>query len=248
LGLSPLSGLFEDLSMTLSNPSHVAAAGRLAAVTLIAQFLLILATFTILSGAINWPASLDDPASVALPRLVTEATPVMLGYGSYLIAALLLVPAAAGINGRLGLTGPVAGLILALATLSAIAKAIGISRWLFAMPGLAQAYVAPGADQQTVALVYETLNAYAGGIGEILGVGLVSGVWTLLVGWSVLRSPGLVAKGLGVFLLVAGVLLLMTLPTAFGVELGPLLMISSLVWQFSLLGLGLWSLTRPRAS
>lgn len=228
-------------------PSNCAGAGRLAAATLIAQFLLIFTTFAVLSSAINWPASLDDPASVALPRLITQAGPVMLGYGSYLIAALLLVPATAGLNGRLGLSGPIAGLALSLATLSAIAKAIGISRWLFAMPGLAQAYVAPGADQPTVSLIYETLNAYAGGIGEALGVGLVSGVWTLLIGGAVLRSPGVIAKVLGAFLVIAGLLLFLTIPGALGVELGPVLMISNLTWQFALLGLGLWSLGRRRA-
>ena len=228
-------------------PPNSAGAGRLAAAALIAQFLLILTTFVVLSGAIDWPASLDDPASVALPRLITQAGPVMIGYGSYLIAALLLVPATAGLNGRLGLSGPVAGLALALATLSAIAKAIGISRWLFAMPGLAQAYVAPGADQSTVSLIYETLNAYAGGIGEVIGVGLVSGVWTLLFGMVLLRSPGVIAKGLGVFLLIAGLSLFLTIPASFGVELGPVLTISGFGWQFALLGLGLGSLGRPRA-
>lgn len=93
-------------------PPNSAGADRLAAAALIAQFLLILTTFVVLSGAIDWPASLDDPASVALPRLITQAGPVMIGYGSYLIAALLLVPATAGLNGRLGLSGPVAGLAL----------------------------------------------------------------------------------------------------------------------------------------
>lgn len=234
--------------MTQSNPPArgQVAYGRLAAAALIIQFLLILATFGILSSAINWPASLDDPAAVALPRLITEAAPVMTGYGAYLIAALLLVPATVGLIGRLGLSGPIAGLAIALATLSAIAKAIGISRWLFAMPGLAEAYVAPGADQATVALVYETLNAYAGGIGEVLGVGLVSGIWTLLFGMVLLRSPGVIAKGLGVFLLIAGLSLFVTIPASFGVEVGPVLTISGFGWQFSLLGLGLWCLTRPR--
>ena len=234
------------MSQSKSSTKARSGAGRVAAAALTTQFFLILATFIILSGAINWPASLDDPASVALPRLIQQASPVMIGYGSYLLAALLLVPATAGLNGRLGLTGSVAGLALALATLSAIAKAIGISRWLFAMPGLAQAYVAPGADQATVALVYDTLNAYAGGIGEALGVGLVSGVWTLLFGMVVLRSPGVIAKGLGAFLLICGLSLFLTIPASFGVELGPALTISGFGWQFSLLGLGLWCLTRPR--
>jgi hypothetical protein len=45
-------------------------------------------------------------------------------------------------------------------------KAIGITRWLFAMPVLADAFVAPGADQAQIGIVFEMLNAWAGGIGE----------------------------------------------------------------------------------
>jgi hypothetical protein len=226
---------------TSRTPAYIASA------LLILQFVLMWAAFFILSAAINWPISLDDPASVALPRMLAEMTPVLTGYGCYLMVGLLLVPATAALNARIGLTGAMAGLTLALATFSAMAKSIGITRWLFVMPGLAEAYVAEGADQQAISIVFEALNAYAGGIGEILGVGLVSGVWTLLVGAAVFQSAGIAAKLAGGFAFVSGLGLLATIPAGFGVDLGPVLTLSGIVWQFALFGIALWALTPPRA-
>jgi hypothetical protein len=201
----------------------------------------MLTAYLVLSSAINWPISLDDPASVSLPRLVEHAGEVRLGYACYLMVALLIVPATAALNVRLGLKGGLAGLTLGLAVLSAIAKAIGISRWLFAMPGLAQAYVTPGSDQTTIALVFQTLDAYAGGIGEVIGVGLISGVWTLVVSVSLVSRPGLMAKWVGGFAVLMGLSLFLTIPAGFGIDLGPVLSISNFGWQFALLGIGAWS-------
>jgi hypothetical protein len=252
----------KELSMTLSHstgrnvpaaPPAAAvppnAAGRAAGATLAVQFALIWTTFFLLSSAIGWPASLDDPAAIALPRLLENEGAVLLGYGFYLAAALLLVPAAAALNARLGLTGPLAGFLLALAVMSAVAKAIGITRWLFAMPVLARLYVEPGADQGAVALVFEALNAYAGGIGEILGVGLLTGLWTALAGRALMRQGSRAATWAGGFAVVAGLGLFFTIPAGFGAEFGPVLTITNIVWQFALLGIGLWCLfARPATS
>jgi len=150
------------------------------------------------------------------------------------------------LNDRLELTGGIAAATLGLAVLSAIAKAIGISRWLFAMPGLADAYVAPGADHGMIALVFQTLDAYAGGIGEIVGVGLVSGVWTLVVSGVIFSKRGVLAKIIGGFAFVMGLSLFLTIPAGFGVDLGPVLSISNFGWQIALLGIGFWSLTPTR--
>jgi len=219
---------------------------RAASLFLSVQFVLMITAYIVLSSAINWPISLDDPASISLPRLVQQAVPVRFGYACYLMVALLIVPATAALNARLELTGAIAASTLGLAVLSATAKAIGISRWLFAMPGLANAYVAPGADQATIALVFQTLDAYAGGIGEIVGVGLVSGVWTLVVSGAIFSKRGVLAKVVGGFAFVTGLSLFLTVPAGFGVDLGPVLSISNFGWQIALLGIGFWSLTSTR--
>ncbi len=226
--------------------------GRYAAFFLILQYCLMLSAFIILSSAINWPVSLDDPADIALPRVIAQATPMTIGYVCYGLVALLFVPATAALNTRLGITGPLAGATLALAAISTVAKLIGICRWLFAMPVLAQAYVQPGSDKATLTVLFDVLNSYAGNIGEIIGVSLVSGIWTLIMGGVIFGTPGRWTKLLGSVVIVTAVLLLLTVPegfgmqTIFGIPMDNLLTVNGFSWQHGLLAIGLWSLTPAR--
>lgn len=230
----------------MSSITPLRQSGRLAAFFLITQYVLMLAAFLILSSTINWPASLDDPASIALPRVLDQSQPMMLGYGCYLLVGLLLIPATVALNARLGVKGSLASATVALATLSAVAKSIGITRWLFAMPVLAQAYITPEADKATIAIIFEMLNAYAGGIGEILGVGLISGIWTILMASELMKAPGKIARPLAIFVFITAIILFATIPAGFGIDMGPVLTISGIIWQAGLLGMGLWALTPPR--
>lgn len=233
------------MTMTAS-PAPSRVSGLWAGLTLSAQFVLIWTTFFILSSAINWPASLGDPAAIALPRLVENEPAVLTGYLSYLAAALLLVPATAALNGRLGLSGPLAGLNLSLATLAALAKTVGISRWLFVMPDLAHAYSQPDADTGGIDLLFSAINAYAGGIGEVIGVGLVSGLWSLAIASALWRLGGVLPTALAAFLGLTGLGLFLTIPAGFGMELGPVLTLTNIAWQFALFAIGLWALTPVR--
>jgi hypothetical protein len=236
------------MSTSLPSPQTRLTAGFL----LIGQYFLMLTAFIVLSSAINWPVSLDDPASIALPRVITERSPMLLGYLCYFVVSLLFIPVTVALNARLGLTGPMANFTLALAVFSSVAKSIGITRWLFAMPVLANAYQAPGADQATISVIFDMLNEYAGGIGEILGVSLLSGIWTIIMGSIIFRKIGRLTKPLGAFVFVTGFLLLLSMPAGFGVQsimgiaMGDLLTINGIVWQAGLLLIGIWALTKPR--
>jgi hypothetical protein len=227
-------------------------AGRFSALFLVIQYCLMLTTFIVLSSAINWPVSLDDPASIALPRVIEFAGTMQFGYLCYLAVAILLIPATAALNARLGLTGALANTTMALATLSAIAKCIGISRWLFAMPVLAKAYEATGADKDTIATIFELLNAYAGNIGEVIGVGLISGIWTMIIAWAIYKQPGRFTKFFGLFIAFTGLCLLASVPGGFGAQsmlgiaIGDILTLNGFLWQHGLLAIGLWSLTTRR--
>jgi hypothetical protein len=219
--------------------------GQFAAFFLITQYILMLSAFIILSSAIDWPQSLDDPASIALPRVLGQSQFMLLGYGFYFLVGILFIPATVALNARLGITGSMASMTVALATFSAIAKSIGITRWLFAMPTLAEAYVAPGADTQTIGAIFAVLNEYAGGIGEILGVGLMSGIWTILMARELFKKPGKIAKPLAVFVFLTALILFATIPAGFGIDMGPVLTVSGIIWQAGLLAMGLWALTSP---
>ncbi len=230
----------------MATPTTDRTTSYIAAITLIAPFFLMGATVSVLGQAIGWPASLDDPASITLPRLIEQAAAVKLGYGCYLLMALLLIPATAAMSARLRLSPAMSGLLLTLAGVSALAKAIGICRWLFAMPQLAKAYLAPGADQATISAVFEALNAYLGGIGELLGVGFISGIWTLVIGWTLIYAPGRFAKIVGGYVMVSGVGLLGLPLSFFGIEMGGLLMVANIAWLLGLAAMGVWALTAPR--
>jgi hypothetical protein len=230
----------------MTSKQYTQASGVLTALLFTAQFALMGSAYLILSGAINWPISLDDPASIALPRLFANADSVLIGYSCYLMVSLLMIPATAAFNARFGLSSTRANLLMALATFAAIAKTIGIGRWLFVMPSLAQAYVAPDTDKATVAHIFDALNAYAGGIGEVMGVGFASGLWTLLIASSVFNAGGITAKLLGVFTFLVGLSLFATILGGFGVDLGPILTISGVSWNIALFGVGLWALRKSR--
>ena len=245
------------------NPSSIAASRRmvrpliaverLTAILLIAQFVLMLAALFILGAAINWPASLDEPAAVNLPLILEQAGAVTLGYGSYFLSSLLLAPIALLVYalGREG-DGHVTLLVAAgLGVLASFAKLLGISRWLLVMPVLAQSYIDPAVSDATraaITVAYDTLNSYSGGVGELLGVSLLSGLWTLLVSTVLLRGSTLAPRWMGVFGLVAGVLLLGSLPAVVGVDVGPIPLIQGFAWQFWLLALGIFFLRGPRTA
>lgn len=216
-------------------------AARTAAVLLAGQFIAMWTAFFILAPAINWPASLGEPPAVILPLIREHPSAVFLGYLSYLVHALLLIPSAAVLPAALGMASHERTSML-FGGLAGFAKTLGISRWLFLMPGLATAYTAPGASEATqsaIGVVYEAFNAYAGGVGEILGVGLFAGIWTLLLSAALLRSGSPI---LGVAGIAAAFLLFSTLLSVVGIESPILLTASGIVWQFWTLALAvmLW--------
>lgn len=205
---------------------------RIAAVLLLLQFAGMWAAFLVLMPAINWPASLDEPPSVMLPLLIDQGGAVFTGYSFYLIHALLLIPLAVLLRESLRMTPTLGRVAMVLGVLAGLAKALGIVRWLFLMPGLAAAYVDPVATEPVRAaleVVYAAFNAYAGGVGELLGVGLFAGVWTLMLSVALLRVG---ARFLAVSGYVAGLGLLSTLPSVIGLESPLLLTLTGIVWQF----------------
>src|SRR3712207_9486478 len=58
------------------------------------QFLLLTAAIVVLGSAIDWPASLDEPASVVLPAITEQRGAVVVGYGAYMLYSILFVPLA----------------------------------------------------------------------------------------------------------------------------------------------------------
>lgn len=204
---------------------------RLTATLLLTQFAAMWGAFFILAPSINWPASLDLPPAEIFPLIQSKSVAVLIGYVSYLVHALLLIPIAAVLPIALNMSDVSARTTMLFGSLAGFAKALGITRWIFLMPVLAAAYLAPetsDVSKQAIGEIYKAFNAYAGGVGEILGVGLFTGVWTALLSIHLWRTGYLKLAMSG---MVAAVLLLSTLLSVIGIESPVMLTLSGIFWQ-----------------
>jgi len=241
-------------TMTLTTSSTAASApihrGRATGLglLLIADALLSFAPVVILGAAIGWPASLDKPAAEQLAAIHANAAGVGFGYAVYLLYSILVAPVMIGLASRTfgGLNSPLAATVAAFGALSALARSIGILRWLTVMPVLAATHAgADPAARAQIELVFDALTTYGGGIGEVLGVSLFMALslGTLCVGALLRGGMPIALAGLGV--VSAALLAALSLP-ALGVALEvPIAAAVSLVSVW-MLAAGVWCLRKPR--
>ena len=132
---------------------------------------------------------------------------------------------------------PLATTVAAFGALSALARSIGIQRWLTVMPVLATAHA--GADpalRGQIEWLFTGLNEYGGGIGEVLGVSvfMAASVGTLAVGALLRGTMPRWLAGLGLLsaLLLAGLALRGpdVVPVAAAVSLLSVWMLATGVW------------------
>ena len=221
----------------------------IAALVLLIQGFSIFAPMVVLGGAIQWPDSLDYPPAQMLPLLLEQVDAVRLGYGLYLGYSLLfLVTGALTIRlaarpGPLGVLGLIA---LGAAAASALARAIGIIRWLTGSVALAEAHSAPGlsADARTaIEATQGAVNAWGGAIGEALGVAGFAAIWAISVSLLILRDRQLPAWA-GLTGLAAGVLVALPGLELFGITPPVSIVLSTTGIQLWFMALGLLFLWR----
>ena len=208
---------------------------RSAAALLLAQFVLMWAAFFVLSAAVGWPASLDLPAAEKLALFAAHERASLLGYALYAGSAALLVPIAVvlrralwgGAGGRPTRAAVFGDLSAALGVSAGLVKVVALSRWLLLAPVLAAATVGASPDAQaTTDAVFGALDALGGGVGEVLGVGLLSGAWTAALAGGLWAARG--GRALAVAGLASAALLLLSVPAGFGLDLGPVLTVSGI--------------------
>jgi hypothetical protein len=223
-----------------------------AVVLLLVEFLLIFAPLTILGAAINWPASLDEPASVNLPLILAQAPAVKLGYFLYLVYSVLILPVAFVISRIVAGANP-GNLLLQIANGfaigSAVLRVLGIIRWLIPMPVLAQVYTDPATTDATraaVTVMYDLLNAYAGSIGEVLGVGFFAALWVAATSLVIVRE-GTLPRWIGAYGLVTAVALMAGLLEIIPIDVGAFLAVNVPMLHFWWLFIALIVLFRPQA-
>ena len=240
--------------MSIHDPSRAADAPPrslllMAGLVLLVQGLSIFAPMAVLGGAIQWPDSLDFPPSQMLPLLREQLDAVRLGYGLYLGYSLLfLVTGVVTVRlaARPGPLGTLALIAIGAAAASALARAIGILRWLTGSVVLADAHAAPGQSAEgraAIETMQAALNAWGGAIGEALGVAAFAAIWAIATGLVILRDRQLPAWA-GLAGLVAGVLVAVPALELFGIAPPVSIVISTTGIQLWFMALGLLFLWR----
>lgn len=159
----------------------------------------IFVPISVLGAAIDWPASLGFSPDRVLPLIHAQESAVRLGYGAYFVWSLTFAASAALVVGLARGDRPVTALstlAIGLGVASALARAIGIVRWLTGSNALADAWVAaPAGSTERIAIetTQLALNAYGGSIGEDLGVSAFAALWLFFAGVVILKDKGLPA-------------------------------------------------------
>ena len=220
-----------------------------AGLVLLAQGLGLFAPMAVLGGAIQWPDSLDYPPSRMLPLLREQLDAVRVGYGLYLGYSLLFLVTGVltvRLASRPGPLGALALIAIGAAAASALARAIGILRWLTGSVSLAEAHAAPGLSAEgraAVETMQAAVNAWGGAIGEMLGVAAFASIWAIAASLVILRDRRLPAWA-GLTGLLAGVLLALPALELFGIAPPVSIVISTTGIQLWFLALGLLLLWR----
>lgn len=238
------------LTFTAATRDVPRSSSKALGVLLVFTALLAFAPLAILAPAIGWPASLGSPPGVQLAAIAARPDAVAFGYGSYLLYSMLIAPAMIGLAAHVfgGLQRPLAATVAAFAALSALARAIGILRWLTVMPALAASHArGDAAARAPIEALFSALTAYGGGIGEVLGVSLF-----MAASVGTLSAAALLRGGMPRALAGAGVVVALMLAALAAPEfrLPDFMPVAAAVTALSawMMAVGVWVAVRPGAS
>lgn len=132
--------------------------------------------YAILAATFDYPDVLRRDAGEVLARFAQGGEALVLTWYAFALTALGLLPMAlsrALTRRRIGATPALAIAAAVSGALAALTQAVGLLRWVFVVPGLAQTHADPLATADAVAAserTFSLLNAYGGvAIGEHLG-------------------------------------------------------------------------------
>ncbi len=214
----------------------------------IIESLLIFAPLIILGAAIEWPDSLDFPVAKVLPLIAEHLSDVRLGYGVYLLYSLLWIAVGASVawlaSRKEGGTGILVSLAVALGCVSAVARCIGIIRWLTASTEFSSVYPSASdmAANRGIEAAQMAVNAWGGAIGEILGVALFASAWLVVVSIIIVTNKSM-PKILGFVGFIVAIVVALPAAELFGLNLMSV-STSTSVMHFWLLAVGITGLVQ----
>jgi Domain of unknown function (DUF4386) len=149
--------------------------------------------FTLLSVTFEYPDILREPTGYVLRHFDAGGGGLVAIWYGFMLTAVLFVPLAVLVHKALAREDtPYLAVATAFGVVAGVVQFLGLVRWPFLVPYLADTYLDPassGATRESVAVVFQAFNHYAGvGVGENLGY-LFTGTWTALVALAMFGSP-----------------------------------------------------------
>jgi Domain of unknown function (DUF4386) len=203
-----------------------------------------------LGRTFDYPGILREPADVILRRFDAGGPGLLLRWQALLITSLAMLPLVALLAVALDAAPALSAMAVVIGSSAALVQALGLARWPFVVPELARRHVAAdGPDaastRQSIEVAFAAIHRLLGvGIGEHLGY-LLTGLWTLLVGFSVISTPA-IAPWLGWIGIPIGVALLVGSAEFVGPNerdgwsiAGTLVPIAYIAWSLWLIALGI---------
>jgi len=209
---------------------------RLTGLVLILTPLAFNVFFTLLSMTFEYPDILREPTGHVLRRFDAGGGSLVAIWYGFMLTAVLFVPLAILVHKVLARRdAPYMAVATAFGVVAGVVQFLGLVRWPFLVPYLAETYLDPSSSEATresVAVVFQAFNHYAGvGVGENLGY-LFSGLWTLLVALAMFGSPLRFGRWLGLLgtASAAGMLVGMLEPAGFG-PAADIVVIGYILWS-----------------
>lgn len=188
-----------------------------AVIVLIAEIITVTVPVAILGSKFNFPDILRQPAADAFTLFRQNDQFIIAGYYVFLVSSLLFIPLSYLLQHifKDSVARIASRLLIGCGMVTTLFQSIGFIRWIFTMPYLTESYFDKPENQNSLSIIYETLNRYAGmSIGEHLGF-LAMGSWTICLGIIILKHTRLYTwVGLaGIFI---GLLLIISVAEHFG--------------------------------
>lgn len=199
--------------------------------------------FFALGRAFDYPGILREPTEQVLRRFQAGGGRLISLWYFFAMTALLAIPMALLVQQVFAPDHPeLAAASAIIGTLSGLVQALGLFRWTFLVPSLAQQYTAVGTSAEartSIAVVFNAFHQYLGvAIGEHLGYLFTAG-WTVLVSIMMLNSA-IFPPVLAILGIAAAVGILSGLLEPAGWKLaGALNAVSYIVWSLWLIIAGL---------
>ncbi len=147
--------------------------------------------FFLLQSTFGYPDILREPADTILRQFAAGGTSLLAIWYVFALTPALFIPAAILLRRAFPGDSPLLALATPFAIVAGMTQVLGLLRWPFLVPGLAQAYLDPAASDATreaVLVVFSAFHQYAGvAIGEHLGY-LATGAWTLVIASAMLTG------------------------------------------------------------